>query len=532
MPSALWSPDSATECWKLLEALVLDTGERWGDGALQPWQRDAFAATLGLPGAPSEGRSMCWVEGPTGCGKDQLIAAACLAALHFAPDGFRVINYSADKDRCGDVLGTVRGFIDRTDKRAEERGIGRWLGRGIRILRDEIRHEITDRDGQVVPRVTVHVESLDGYSASGSRADLYLLNEVQSWPDPHGPRVWEEASARFDKLAHGRFVVFSNAPFSPPGDFRRDERDKAQAAGADSPWWFQGVTLEQCPWWTPERLARKEATLPPHVFRRLLLCLPTDGRGELIAPHVYDAAVDATLRPALVPLPGVRYVHGLDVGVTRDHAVHLWLHREIASGRIVLDGIRVWVPRPGSQIDLDAIEEHVRSTARTFRGPVYADPYQAVHLAQRLVRDGLAVTQLASTTESLTKMCEAVRSAFNDRRIALFPDAGLVQVTDRATTSLRRQILEAEVVETERGTRIKSRRSQLGHGDELSALALALYGVNELGIGSLPVTVGSDRGEARGAGPGVRSGAAERLREMRRRHTGRFLGPRALRGRR
>lgn len=526
-PPCPWTPDAAANCVKLLEALVLDTGERWGDGALQPWQRDAFAATLGLPGAPSGKRSMVWIEGPTGCGKDQLIAAACLAALHFAPDGYEIINYSADLDRCRDVMKTVRGFIARTDERAEQRGIGRWLGRGIEVLRDEIRHEILDAGRRKLTRVTVHVESLDGYSASGSRADLYLLNEVQSWPDPHGARVWEESLARYDKLPHGRFAVFSNAPFTPPGDFRRDERDKAATAGTDSPWWFMGVSLEDCPWWSEEQLDRKRRSLPPHVFRRLYLCLPTDGRGELVAPDVFDVAVDPRWRPQEVPKPGAVYVHGLDIGVSRDHAVHLWLHRDISDGRVFLDGIRVWLPRRGRQINLDRIERHVRERAKLFRGPIYADPYQAVQMCQRLERDRLTVEQVPFTTENLTKMCEAVRSAFNDRRIVLFPDAGRVQVTDRAKTSLRRQVLEAEIVETERGSRIKSPRSRLGHGDELSALALALFGVTRRGLGGDPVCVGRPS-----TMPPNRPGPPGRPKHERMfRHSGRFVGPRA-RGRR
>ncbi len=534
-PASPWTPDAAANCIKLLEALVLDTGERWGDGGLQQWQRDAFAATLGLPDAPSGKHSLIWVEGPTGCGKDQIIAAACLAALHFAPDGFRIINYSADKDRCSDVLTTVRGFIDRTDKRAEEIGIGRWLGRGVKILRDEIRHEVLDRDRQPVARATVLVESLDGYSASGSRADLYICNEVQSWPDPHGPRVWEESLARYDKLPHGRFVVFSNAPFTPPGDFRRDERDKAATADGDSPWWFLGVTLEQCPWWTPEQLEAKRRTLPPHVYRRLYLCLPTDGRGELIAPDVFDAAVDTSWRPQSAPATGMHYVHGLDIGVSRDHAVHLWLHRDPRDGRIFLDGIKIWLPRRGRQIDLDGIEDHVRAKAQTFRGPIYADPYQAVQMCQRLERTALTVNQVAFTTESLTKMCEAVRSAFNDSQIVLFPDAGRIQVTERARTSLRRQVLEAEVVEIERGSKIKSRRSKLGHGDQLSALALALYGATQLGLGSTPCVHSprhAERERLREAGVEPPKSMADNVRELCRRHSGRYTGARPTRRRR
>lgn len=514
---SLWTSETAHQCARLLEALALDTGERWGDGGLQPWQRDVYAAALGLPGAPSASKQQIWIEGPTGSGKDQLLAAACLAFLRFAPEGSEVVCYSSDYDRCKDVVKSVKGFIQRTDERGEQRGIGRWLGPGIEMLRDEIRSVAPD--GTV--RVAVHIESLDGYSASGSRADLYLMNEVQSWPDPHGQRVWEESLARYDKLAHGRFVVFSNAPFSPPGDFRRDEREKAAAAGTDSPWWFRGIALEECPWLTEEKLERKRRSLPPHVYRRLYLCLPTDGRGELLLPEIYDAAVDPNWAPPDLAPPGVLYVHGLDIGVSRDHAVHLVLHRDLADGRIYLDRIRVWVPATGAQVDLDGVEQHVEEELRRLPGSIYADPFQAVALLQRLERQGFTVTQVAFTTEHLTQMCEAVRSAFNDRRIVLFPDAGLVQVTDRSTTSLRRQVLEAEVVESEKGSRIRSPRNMGGHGDQLSALSLALFGVTEQGLGSVPACVGS-HGE--GEPPAVPAPREERRRAWIRPHAGRYLG--------
>ncbi|MCG3134758.1 MAG: hypothetical protein HMLKMBBP_02119 [Planctomycetes bacterium] len=489
-PRAPWTDDAARECVRLLEALVLDTGERWGDRSLMPWQREAFAATLGLPGHAAGAKSQLWVEGPTGCGKDQVIAAVCLAALRFAPAGYEVVNYSADLDRCRDLVKTVRGFIQRTDERAEAMGIPRWLGEGITILRDEIRREAADERGRLVVRAVARIESLDGYSASGARADLFIANEVQSWPEPHGERVWDEALARYDKLPHGRFAVFSNAPFSPAGDFRRDERERAAACAADSPWHFVPVSVEDCPWIGPEKLERKRASLAPHVFRRLYLCLPTDGRGELVSPAVYDRAVDPGYRPPSAPAPGDRCYHGLDVGVSRDHAVHAIVRRCAADGRLYLDRIRVWLPPPRGQIDLDGIEAEVAASLVERPGRLLADPYQAVQMCQALARGGNDVRQIPFTTESLTRMCEAVRSAFNDRRLVLFADAGLVSAgggaAGSATTSLRRQVLEAEVAESERGSRIRSRRGRGGHGDQLAALALALLGAAEDGVQSCP----------------------------------------------
>ena len=71
---SIWTEETAAQCWRLLNALVLDTGERWGDGHLQQWQRDAFAAILGLPDAPSGDRAQI-IRGLV------YIAANCYSAI-------------------------------------------------------------------------------------------------------------------------------------------------------------------------------------------------------------------------------------------------------------------------------------------------------------------------------------------------------------------------------------------------------------------------------------------------------------------
>ena len=109
---AWWTKESEHHASWLPGQLVLDTEEPWGT-VRQKWQDKAHAMLLGL----SEYRDtpLTWIDGPTGCGKDQLIAAAVLCLLHYAPPGFRAVMLSTDHDRSRDVIECVQGFCRRTE---------------------------------------------------------------------------------------------------------------------------------------------------------------------------------------------------------------------------------------------------------------------------------------------------------------------------------------------------------------------------------------------------------------------------------
>lgn len=415
-----------------------------------------------------------------------------LSILHYAPSGFRVVMLSTDHDRSRDVIESVRGFMRRDVDSAA--GV-RWrraqglhegaLGAGIETTRDQIRTTTEGRD------VVVKCVATDGGSASGERADLFIVNEVQSWSDPHGGRVWTESFARFEKKRGGRLAVLSNLPFTSKGDWRRDAWESARAS--DSGWTYIPVRLADCPWITPERLERQKKSLLPTAFRRLYLCEPTDGRGELIEAAWYDACVRAGTYSALGPdLPGKRFV-GCDLGLSKDHAVLVLLRLDI-DGAVTLERIDVWVPSQqfGGEVSLAQVRERLCAYGREWHADLLLDPFQAKLIAQELQAEGLTVEVVPSTTKSSSEQTEAVVNLFRDGRLRVWPDAGKTTVSEGHVTSLRQQLLDAEVKEVQKGAyKVVQKRTRLGHGDQVSALMLAAYGVAKAGAYSPPVAVGS-----------------------------------------
>lgn len=498
-------PKSADLARTLMARMTLDTGDKWGD-VIQPWQTQAYEAALGLPGGDHETRPMVWVDGPTGCGKDQIIAAVVLAVLHYAPKGFRVVCFSTDKDRCADVIETTRGFVQRDTELACVRDAD---GNAVPI---EFTRNAIEVKGDV--DIKILIESCDGASASGARADLFIMNEVQSWRDPHGGRVWTETIARFGKKG-GRFAVFSNAPFTGKGDWRRDQWERARIPrDKGGRWTYVGIRLADVPWITAEYLEAQRENLPDTVFRRLFLCEPSDGRGELITSEILKRSIFPELAdlgdPAVTPwtLPG-RYFAGCDVGVTRDHAVIVVL-RKSPEGAIALCRVETWVPDQSSpdpkrrEVQLNEVQSRLEVYVRTVRARLMFDPFQAVQMKQQLEALGAEVEQVSATAQNLTEMAAAVISSFRDGVIRLYPDAGRVEVKPGHTTWIGQQLLDAEIKEQEKGVRVVMQRTTLGHGDQASAFMLALLGAVRASVHSTPACVGSAGAAAPGITPRAR----------------------------
>lgn len=517
---ASWFPDAETakKATDLPMVLVLDTDELWGK-VRQPWQDAAHRMVLGLD-PDNIARRLVWIDGPTGSGKDQIIAAACLSVLHYAPRGFRVIMLSTDHDRSKDVIETTRGFC----RRAADTEGAVPVGAGITFTRDAIRNE--ERDVQIKCVAT------DGASASGERADLFICNEVQSWADPHGHRVWTESLARYGKRKKGRFIVLSNLPFTGKGDWRRDVWEKARKGER---WSYLPVRLADCPWITPEYIEDQRANLPSIVFRRLYECEPTDGRGELVTLELIQRATFESLAQAAPPpagppnLPGWRWC-GVDLGIARDHAVAVVMRAD-PGGAVFLERIDVWVPDPSAadakdrEVQVAEVEARLIEYGIGWRCRLMLDPYQAVQMQQNLEARGCQVERVDATPKNLQGMAEAVISLFRDGRVRLYPDAGRTEISADHVTTLAQQLLDAELKEQERGVRIVSRRTKAGHGDQASAFALAAFGVVRTQAIGVPVCVGSGSGAADGKRPSRR----ENVRTHR--HSGRFLGTRTERRR-
>lgn len=516
-----WDATTGAKAAMLPSILVLDTEDRWFGPQRRDWQQQAHEAALGL-GSFREGQ-LVWVDGPTGSGKDQLIAGICLSVLHFAPPGFRVTMNSTDFDRAKDVIECAKGFL-RRDRDCPEGVASRageasrkavWVGEGITFTRTEIRH--ADRD------IVIECVATDGASASGARSDLFIMNEVQSWADPHGFRVWTETLARFRKKKAGRLVVFSNLPFTGKGDWRRDAWENARAKKG---WHYIPVRLKDCPWITKDYIELQRKILPEIVFKRLYLCEPTDGRGELITPERYDAAVRDELAPALGPVQSGARIVGCDLGVSHDHAAVVML-RITADATVVLERLTVWVPSAGQEVPLAEVESQLADYGAQWGARILLDPSQGMLMLQNLIARGVNAEKIDSTPKNLNEQAQAVMDLFRDGRVRLWRDAGKTDLGDGRSTELRQQLLDAELKEQQGGVRIVAKRTRLGHGDIMSAFALAALGVARMGSYSSPAV--AKRPPDAPASRLIRRGRP--FQNYQRRHGGVFIGPRAERSR-
>lgn len=467
--------------WCVFNEAILDTGQRMGDVA-PDWERSAFADTLGLPGSPAVGAGRDLVEtcGPVGCGKDQIIALAAIAFVRFGPKGAKAVKQSTSKDKSKEVVDTVVGFI------ARGREAGFDIGRGLEVNRDEIRsvclscggdrcfgRDKCSKGGEGSRLNRVVCTSLDGASAIGIRASLFLVNEVQDW-NFRGEMVYDHMFSRFRKVG-GRFVCFTNAPFTPRGEWRRDRWEEARREGSD--WYFRQVKAEDCPWLT-DILPIMRRNLATTKFRRLYMCEPTDGRGELVTKEEMQRCVFPELVEADSPRrPGRRFM-GVDLGYARDHSV-IVVMCVTPEGAVILERVDVWVPENGEHIQLEDVEERARVYLKRWKCKGFFDPYQAIEMTQRLKAEGLDVECVSSTAVNLTLMCASVRELVRDGKLRLYPDAGLTRVSESVETNLVQQLVDAKIKESERGEKIVSERTKLGHGDQLSAFALAAFGVTQ-----------------------------------------------------
>ena len=127
----------------------------------------------------------------------------------------------------------------------------------------------------------------------------------------------------------------------------------------------------------------------------------------------------------------MRYVIGLDIGVKHDATVAAICHAEHVPGqehpRVVLDRMQVWTPSRLRPVRLQVVEEWVEEAARRYnRARVRFDPYQALHIAQRLKRRGITVQEFTFSASSVGKLATTLLQLIRERSLALPDDPELL----------------------------------------------------------------------------------------------------------
>jgi hypothetical protein len=135
----------------------------------------------------------------------------------------------------------------------------------------------------------------------------------------------------------------------------------------------------------------------------------------------------------------------------------------------------VWQGSRLRPVKLSGVEEWLLEAARRYhRARVRLDPWQAVHLAQRLRREGLVVDEFTFSASSVGKLAMSLLQLVRERSLALPDDAALVD-----------ELRNVRVRESSPGV---YRLDHDRHRHDDRAIALALAASYLLDRGTVPAT--------------------------------------------
>ena len=178
------------------------------------------------------------------------------------------------------------------------------------------------------------------------------------------------------------------------------------------------------------------------------------------------SAWDGCVRSELGAVPPNRQLHvwaGVDASTKRDSTalVAVAFDKKAQVARLVAH--RVFTPTPGDPINFeDTIEATLLHWHKAYRlRKVWFDPFQMEATAQRLAKAGLKIEGFAQTVPNLTAATSNLFDLLQERRLVLYPDAGMRLAASRAV-----------LVETSRGQRL-DKMKQTQKIDVIVALSMA-----------------------------------------------------------
>ena len=387
---------TVTRALDLLSALVLEDGRAWGEAAA-PFQREDARAVLDPTGCPYN-----FLTRSRGGSKTSDLAAMVLVAMldQIAPHG-HAYGIAADRDQARLLLDSCEGFVRRTPDLRGAFEVSQW-----RILCRST-------------GVTFDVLAADAASSWGLRPDFLVADELCQWGETAGPRkLWEAMSSAAAKMSGCRLVAISTA-----GDPAHWSRKILEHAKADSLWRVHEVRGPS-PWLDPTRVEEQRRQLLPSTFARLFMNEWTAAEDRLASAD--DVAACVTLDGAQDPVPGLRYVIGLDLGLKKDRSVAAVCHLEDRS-RVVLDRMQVWSGTRANPVRLDDVESWIIEARQQYRGArLVADPWQSVGMSQRLRERGVSVSEFPFSAQSVGRLAVTLFNLVRDHLLAIPDDSDLV----------------------------------------------------------------------------------------------------------
>jgi hypothetical protein len=385
------------QAMRLLGSLVLDSGERWGAVATPLQRADAEAVLAG------DDPRRHWLGRARGYSKTTDVAALLVVLLLMLTPASECVAAAADADQAAILVRRMRGLVTRT---------------GVADQFDLTARRVTcKRTGSLL-----EVLGADGASAWGLLPAVVVLDELPMWPDTENAKELYDALTTALPKREGSLLVIMGTAGDPAG-WAAQIRGQALADPAN---WRVSEPQGPPPWMGEAEIELERATRLPSTFARLFENRWVAGADKLTSPEQVRDCIGHS--GVIEPRRGVRYVHGLDVGLINDRTVHTIAHRERRGEAeiVVVDHQEVWQGSAGKPVDLGVIEAYCREAIRKYPGRLIHDPWQSVHLAQRLRSSGVAVEAFTFSSASVGRLAVTLHRLLRDRLLDLPDDEDLV----------------------------------------------------------------------------------------------------------
>ena len=448
----------------LMAALVMDSGNRWGEQAADFQVEDARAIlTAGRP-------NWHFLTRPRGGSKTSDIAALTIAWLVEEARPFdRGYVIASNSQQAGLLVDAAAGFVARTP---------------------ELSESVTVEAERILASNGAWVRVLP-QSDSGSwgllNTHLIVCDEFAQWPDTRGARrVWQAIRSTTQKTPGCRLVILTSAGepshWSYTEVFQTALREIERAAEQRrDPFWRVSETPGPVPWQDQEELEQLRNELLPSAYDRLVLNIWSESEERAISEEDYDAAAwpctkngraPAGLRGigqrTFGPRAGQKYIVTVDVGTVNDATVMVVAHRETKDGNdlhgVVIDHLERWQGSKKNRIVLEDVRRRVAELSFEYnRAHVHADPDQFVDSFQVLNKQGVRTSLFPFTQASVGQVATALVQAFHNRQVVI-PDNPV----------LRDELLKVRLKDTS-AVSVRLDHDKTGHDDQAVTIGMACH---------------------------------------------------------
>ncbi len=452
----------------LMWALVLESGERWGDIAADFQVGDAEA--IHSPTPPN----LHFITRPRGGSKSSDIAAIALSWLVMdAPPLANGHIVASNTEQAAIVIDAIAGFVARTPEL-----------QGLVVVENERIRAPNGAWVRVLPQ-----------SASGSwglrDAHLLICDEFCQWDETRGAkRVWTAIRSTVQKVQGCRLIVLSSA--GEPSHWSAPIFLQCKS----DPLWRVSEAPGPVPWQSPDDIEGLRRALSPSEFDRLVLNKWAESEDRAISEEDLDRALveawPSGVAPAGLkgggwrirePQPGERYIISVDIGIKNDATVLCVAHKErMEAGngrsphRVVIDHLDRWQGSKRHHVQIEKVIERIKDLHGQYnKAKVHADPYQFVGGIQELTKAGVRSEEFTFGSVSVGRLATALVQAFHNSQIHI-PDVEELKV----------ELLTVKLRESSPGvTRLFHDREK--HDDQAVAIGMVadiLLGLDGWGAGS------------------------------------------------